>query len=326
MRFDRARHQRRHLALAVLLAPRLGARQPRPQREHARLQAHGQVAVVGVGAGRDDAHREDRGRVLDAGDDVPACGLEDLDVAVEAAGDEAPPARRERQRRDGLLVVRDDVLRLRGHEVEHGDLVLGGREHGGARGEREHVLDGCRVLEGHDGGARRPGVPQLDRRVVAPRDQHVGHGPRHEAAAADVVGVADEGGRALLARQVPQPHGLVVARAHQGGEVGGRELGRPHGLLVRHPRLQDGARAHVEDLELPRVVAGRDDPAVAPHVAAPRDVAEPRDRLGQLPRPYRVDLHARPRRHGEVVVAGGAAGIGWVGGGHGDVGDGVLRR
>lgn len=234
-------------------------------------------------------------------------------MAVEAAGYEAAAVGGEGQRRHSLLVIGDHVLGLGGDEVEHGDLVLGGGEHGGAGGQGQHVLDGGGVLEGHDGGARGPRVPQPHRGVVAAGDQHVGHGARHEAAAAHVIGMADEVGGAILARQVPQAHGLVVARAHQGGEVGGGELGGPHGLAVGgRPGFQDGARRDVEDLDLARVIAGHDDPPIAAHVAAPGDIAKSRDGLDELSRPDGVDLYAGAGGDGEVIIAGGGADIGRV--------------
>lgn len=203
-----------HFLLALLLAVRLVASQASTNAKHARLHADGKVAVhsiVLIACG-DDLCGEDGRGVLDCVDGVPARGFKHLDVAVKTARYETLAIGRQAQRRNRLLVVCNNGQRLCCNKIQDGNVLARGSRNGCSRRERQHGLDGSRVLKGHDWRrVANAGVPDLHGRVVTSRDNHVGHGSGQIASRADVILVARKGCQRVVVRQVPESHGSVVA-------------------------------------------------------------------------------------------------------------------
>lgn len=160
--------------------------------------------------------------------------------------------------------------------------------------------------------------------IITTGHDHVGHGPRHERTTAHIIGMTHERRCAALAWEIPKPDSFIITRTHETRQVGRGELGRPNGLLVLGPRLQDGARVHVKDLYLALVITCDHDSAVTSHISASGNVAKPRDGLDQLSRSDGIQLHSSACGDGEQVTIGGR-GIAQVGGGGRDMGDRVLR-
>lgn len=185
----------------------------------------------------------------------------------------------------------------------------GGEEGGTVRGrEGQDILDGVAVLEDHDGafGAGSPPIPYSHGLVVAAADEEVGAaGAGHEAAAADVVGVAGEFcGAAVTLGEVPQADGAVVRPGHEGGVIPWAPSGAPDGLAMLAPGAEDGARIGVEDLEGARVAAGADDAGVAAQLGGAGGVgkAEAGDGLDQLAGAGGVEVDAGAGGDGEEVL------------------------
>ena len=256
------------------------------------------------GASGDDGQGQDGRGVLGAGNDVPVGRLEDLDVSVERAGDDAAAVGGEGQSGDGLLVVGDQAERLGGYEVEDGDGGARGGEQGRAAGEREDFLDGVGVLEGQDRTARGAGVPDADGRVVRAGHQEV-VAVRHEGSRTDVILVAREHAAGRVGGQVPQADRLVVGAGHERRQFGGRPLGYPDGLLVDVPGLENHgarARADVEDLHLAGIFTGHEHAPVRADLAAVSLRVEAADGLEQLALADGEDVDAGARGDGEEVV------------------------
>ena len=277
------------------------------------MHADGQVAVFVACSRRDNGEGEDGTGVLGSGDDVPVCSLEDLDVAVERAGDDAAAVGGQGERGDGLLVVGDQAEGLSGHEIEDRDGGACGGEKGGTAGEREDFLDRVGVLEGEDGTAGGTGVPDADGRVVGTGDEEV-VAVRHEGAGTDVILVAGEHARGRVGGQVPETNSLVVGARHERRQLGGRPLGYPDGLLVDMPGLEDdGARAgaDIEDLHLAGVLTGHEDAPVGADLTAVSLGVETADGLEQLALADGEDVDTGTRSDGEEVVglSGGDEGV-----------------
>lgn len=316
-----------HFAVALLLAGGFGAREAGADGEDAGLHAHDEVTVRAVErvGGRENAEGEDGGGVLCRGDDVPASGLEYLDVAVEAARHEAGAVGSEAEGGDGLLVVGDLVDGAGGDEVEDGDLGARGGEEGGAGGQGENGLDGGGVLEGHDGGVGTYSrVPDLDGRVVRARDDDVagarGGGGGEEFCAADVVGVSRERVERVVGGEVPEADRLVVGGGEQGGGLGAREARGPDGLAVLRPCLEDRAGVGVEHLHAARILGGDENAAVAAQGAGAGDVGEAGDCLFELAGAGGVELDAGAGGNGKETIGGGRRDVSdWVRGRRGDL-------
>lgn len=82
--FDLTVHESLHLLLSLTRQNLLLSRKMCFDRKQTRLHTDGDVLVF-FGGGN-DTKREDRRGVLESTDDVPACSFENLDMAVQCAG------------------------------------------------------------------------------------------------------------------------------------------------------------------------------------------------------------------------------------------------
>mmetsp|Transcript_9314 Transcript_9314/g.30654 ORF Transcript_9314/g.30654 Transcript_9314/m.30654 type:complete len:231 (-) Transcript_9314:67-759(-) len=210
------------------------------------------------------------------GEQLPPLAVQHAQPPVQAAREHAVPVPRELQRGDRVVQL------VRGHapeaHVEHAhgpvhrprvDAVPAHRQGRHAVAERNHRLDGVDPL--------RPAVPDLDRAVVAPRDQH--GALRCEPRRVDGGVVPPELADGAARRHVPQEHLLVPP------------AGRQLGVVTRHVHI-----AHL--VAVPRVRLHRDAPVGVPKPE--RAVLAARQAVG----PVRVEAHGQ---HGPVMALQGRA-------------------